>query len=359
MQTPERKVMKIKDIKPYPLNNKIHNDKNVAEIAKSIEEFGYLSNIGVDENGVILYGEGRFMAMKSLGHKEIEVQVVSHLTESKKRAFRIVDNKLSDDSVYDREAIQKELEWLMENDYNSELSMLAMDIESNNKIGMDAIDDELEEARKNDAFMDSLSDPKPFTNKYTNYERRQFEKGDVVTYRSLVIEIGDIPKEVGNACVITNKKLDAGIENGIVFVSGDLSAHKNMSSEPLIWHKGGANFGEGVNVLYDCASVVLLRGTKFTRRRYNNLVTALPNKESPNTPPAALFEDLLQNLIPLGMKVYSDVFVNLGIAGVTTGVSTRLFFKSGSEINDTLEALKIFLGGKDLNIKINEEDVVV
>lgn len=111
----KRKTLSLTAIKPYKNNNKNHSDKHVEEAKKSILEFGYLSNIGVDKNNVIVYGQRRYMALCSINEDDpkefakIEVDFLDHLTPRQTKRFRIMDNKIVDNN-YNYDAILAEVE---------------------------------------------------------------------------------------------------------------------------------------------------------------------------------------------------------------------------------------------------------
>lgn len=58
--------MDLTKIKPYKQNNKIHNDKQIDLIAKSISEYGFNQPIVIDKNNEIIAGHGRLEAAKKL-----------------------------------------------------------------------------------------------------------------------------------------------------------------------------------------------------------------------------------------------------------------------------------------------------
>lgn len=82
----------IDSIKVYPNNAKIHTAEQIEEIKKSIQEFGNNDPIAIDEKGFIIEGEGRYLAQKDMGVKEIEVIKLTHLTEEQKVAYMLVHN---------------------------------------------------------------------------------------------------------------------------------------------------------------------------------------------------------------------------------------------------------------------------
>lgn len=101
-------TVKLSDLVPYEKNNKIHWD-NVDHIAKSIKRNGYITPIIVDENNEILAWHGRKLAMQKLWIEEAEVMQVTWLTDKQKRDFRIADNKTTELSEWNLEAIEFEL----------------------------------------------------------------------------------------------------------------------------------------------------------------------------------------------------------------------------------------------------------
>ena len=104
--------IKIGEIKPYENNAKLHPPEQIEQIKKSIKEFG--NNDSIDENNVIIEGNGRYLALKELGYKEIEVIRLNHLTEEQKRAYAIIHNKLTIDTGFDFNILGAELTYINE-----------------------------------------------------------------------------------------------------------------------------------------------------------------------------------------------------------------------------------------------------
>lgn len=103
---------------PYALNNRDHSSKQVDRIANSIAEFGFNQPIVVDEKSIVLVGHGRLEAAKKLGLKEVPVVRKEQLSETQKRAYRILDNKLQNDSTWNVESLELELALLEEADFD-------------------------------------------------------------------------------------------------------------------------------------------------------------------------------------------------------------------------------------------------
>lgn len=93
---------------PYELNSKVHDEKQVEKIAKSIQEFGWDQPIVVDSDGVIIKGHGRRMAALKLGLAKVPVLVRDDLSPDQVRAARLADNRVAVGDI-DAELLQKEL----------------------------------------------------------------------------------------------------------------------------------------------------------------------------------------------------------------------------------------------------------
>ena len=76
-------------LKPYDRNPRTHSDAQVAQIAASIAEFGFLCPVLVDSKAGILAGHGRWLASQKLGLEQVPVIVLDHLSEIQKRAYII------------------------------------------------------------------------------------------------------------------------------------------------------------------------------------------------------------------------------------------------------------------------------
>lgn len=102
--------MKLSSIRPYENNAKKHPQSQIDQIAASILEFGNNDPIAVDENGVIIEGHGRYMALQQLGYTETDVIRLTGLTEEQKRAYILVHNQLTMNTGFDPEKLRQEIE---------------------------------------------------------------------------------------------------------------------------------------------------------------------------------------------------------------------------------------------------------
>src|SRR5579863_4734049 len=103
---------------PYARNPRTHSDAQVAQIAASILEFGFLTPIHVDTKAGILAGHGRLLASRKLQLQEVPVIVLDHLSEAQKRAYIIADNQLALNAGWDEDLLRAELAALQDEDFN-------------------------------------------------------------------------------------------------------------------------------------------------------------------------------------------------------------------------------------------------
>lgn len=109
MKRLEIKYQKVSDLIPYE-NNPRHNEDAVKYVAASIKEFGFKVPIVVDKDNVIIAGHTRLLAAIDLGLDEVPTILADDLTEEQVKAYRLADNKVSEQSVWDILALDEELE---------------------------------------------------------------------------------------------------------------------------------------------------------------------------------------------------------------------------------------------------------
>jgi DNA modification methylase len=112
----------ISALRADPDNARTHSDKQISLIAGSIERFGFYAPIVVDENNLILAGNGRFQAAAKLGITEIPVTRVNDLSETDRRALALADNKIAELAGWDDKAVQRELNRLFDDGYDLEIT---------------------------------------------------------------------------------------------------------------------------------------------------------------------------------------------------------------------------------------------
>lgn len=86
-------------------NPRVHTGEQVDMIARSIREFGWVIPLLVTEDGEIVAGHGRFYAARQLGETHVPVMVCRGWTEEQVRAYRVLDNRLTELSDWNKDAL--------------------------------------------------------------------------------------------------------------------------------------------------------------------------------------------------------------------------------------------------------------
>jgi hypothetical protein len=109
-------------LKAYSGNARTHTKKQIRQIARSIEQFGFCNPVLIDDNGQIIAGHGRVAAAKLLGLSVVPTVRLSHLSEAERRAYILADNRLAEKAGWDREILAIELRTLIDLDFEVELT---------------------------------------------------------------------------------------------------------------------------------------------------------------------------------------------------------------------------------------------
>lgn len=99
----------IDKLRPNPKNVRTHPKKQIALLSRAIEQFEFVTPVVADENLVILAGHARVEAAKASGLKTVPVIVLSGLSEAKRRAYMLADNKIAEMAGTDRQAAALEI----------------------------------------------------------------------------------------------------------------------------------------------------------------------------------------------------------------------------------------------------------
>lgn len=111
-------IWPIEKLIPYARNPRTHSEAQVAQIAASIAEFGFVNPVLVDEQAGIIAGHGRLLGAQSLKFKEVPVIVLDHLTPAQRKAYLIADNKLAELAGWDEDLLRLELKDLELEDFD-------------------------------------------------------------------------------------------------------------------------------------------------------------------------------------------------------------------------------------------------
>lgn len=185
---------KITDLRPYARNARTHSKRQVAQIARSIEKFGFTNPVLVSDDGEIIAGHGRVEAAKLLGFGAVPTLALSHLSEAERRAYVLADNKLAQNAGWDKELLAIELQALVGLEFDAELTGFSLA----------EVDLLLDEAREADpSGTDALDDTIPTVSGLAVCRR-----GDLWLLGNHRLLRGDTQKEIDVARLMDGKQAD-------------------------------------------------------------------------------------------------------------------------------------------------------
>src|SRR5580704_15830882 len=149
----------ISQLRCNPNNARVHKDKQIQQIARSISSFGFNVPILVDGSRCILAGHGRYLAAKLLGLTRVPVVVIDHLTAEQAAAFMLADNKLTENAAWDDCLLAEQLKILSEADISFDLEITGFE--------MGEIDCLIEGVSPSNAGKEDPADAIPATNDLT------------------------------------------------------------------------------------------------------------------------------------------------------------------------------------------------
>lgn len=109
-----------RELRLDPKNPRSHSPRQIRQIARSIEEFGFNVPVLVDATLKVIAGHGRVLACQQLGWNEVPTIALEHLTAAQAKAFAIADNRLTENSRWDERLLAEQLQ---------ELSLLDLDFD--------------------------------------------------------------------------------------------------------------------------------------------------------------------------------------------------------------------------------------
>ena len=104
--------MKLSALKVPEKNVRIHSEKQTKEFVRSLEAFGQIRPIVIDEDNTILAGNGLYAALMAKGDTEADCYVVKGLTPNEKKKLLLVDNKIYSLGVDDMDVFEEFLKEL-------------------------------------------------------------------------------------------------------------------------------------------------------------------------------------------------------------------------------------------------------
>ena len=103
-------VVAISALQRYGNNARTHSRRQIKKVAASIERFGFVNPVLIDQDNLIIAGHGRVAAARRLGWKEVPALRVEHLSETEKRAYILADNRLAEEAGWNQEMLAIELQ---------------------------------------------------------------------------------------------------------------------------------------------------------------------------------------------------------------------------------------------------------
>lgn len=120
-------AVSVSALKPYVNNPRTHSKRQVEQIAKSIETFGWTNPILVDDGLGIIAGHGRLAAARSLGLTEVPVMRLSGMSEAQRKAYVIADNRLAETAGWDDDLLRLEIGSLIDMDLEFEIEAIGFE----------------------------------------------------------------------------------------------------------------------------------------------------------------------------------------------------------------------------------------
>lgn len=117
-------TMKLADLIKPEKNVRIHTEQQLKEFRRSVEMFGQIRPIVIDENNVILAGNGLYDTLATMGKETAEVYRYDNLTENQKKKLMIADNKIFSLGIENLDTLNSFLE-----DLNGDLDIPGFDEE--------------------------------------------------------------------------------------------------------------------------------------------------------------------------------------------------------------------------------------
>lgn len=108
----------VADLGLDPDNPRIHSRRQIRQIARSIDAFGFNVPLLVNAHEQVIAGHGRLLAAQHLGMTQVPTIMLEDLTEPQIRAFMIADNRLTENAARDEQLLAEQLKTLSELDRN-------------------------------------------------------------------------------------------------------------------------------------------------------------------------------------------------------------------------------------------------
>lgn len=164
-------VVKINDLKPLEKNVRKHNDKQIDELIKSVEQFGQTRAIVIDEDNNILIGNGLYFALVKMNKADVQCYRKTGLSEVEKKKLILSDNKIYGLGADNYDEI---------NNYIQEITAMGdFEIAGYDKFileQMTATDEQVEEAISNYGVITDVKYTQEDSKQETSYKEQEIKK---------------------------------------------------------------------------------------------------------------------------------------------------------------------------------------
>ena len=110
--TTNMELVELDKLVPYVNNARTHSPEQINKLRASLREFGFINHVIIDKDYGIIAGHGRVIAAREEGIEKIPCVFADHLTEARKKAYIIADNRMALDAGWDEELLRVEIEAL-------------------------------------------------------------------------------------------------------------------------------------------------------------------------------------------------------------------------------------------------------
>nr|DAT67313.1 MAG TPA: ParB protein [Caudoviricetes sp.] len=164
-------VVKINDLKPLEKNVRKHNDKQIDELIKSVEQFGQTRAMVIDEDNNILIGNGLYFALVKMNKADVQCYRKTGLSEVEKKKLILSDNKIYSLGADNYDEI---------NNYIQEITGMGdFEIAGYDKFileQMTATDEQVEEAISNYGVITDVKYTQEDSKQETSYKEQEIKK---------------------------------------------------------------------------------------------------------------------------------------------------------------------------------------
>jgi 16S rRNA G966 N2-methylase RsmD len=118
----------IAELTADPNNARQHSPRQIRQLARSIESFGFNVPVLIDANGKVIAGHGRLLACRHLGWDQVPTITLDHLTQAQATAFMIADNRLTEIATWDDALLAQQFLQLAAVDLDFSLEVTGFDM---------------------------------------------------------------------------------------------------------------------------------------------------------------------------------------------------------------------------------------